>query len=178
MKHLYFRVKQLSASGVPVTLGFSSSTSSGQDQTSPEYCGRRVQERLNAGADLLKAYQDQWESMHAENEANAALASECDVQISKLRRKVEADWSHVASLQTLASQVARVAEQVGQAEELLNGLESEFSRVEVALLGLEDTLDARQMQARQEGQAREVDKHENRRKKQFEQLSSERICEC
>ena len=54
----------------------------------------------------------------------------------------------------------------------LGDLESLFGDVEISLLGLEDTIDAREMQERQLDQRFHVAMYQERRKAEFNDLSS------
>ena len=84
-----FSVKQLSTQAAPTLGGVSAAVASaaaaagvsggaaGVVSSSPEYRGRsRV--NLAAGAELLEAYQAQWERIHLANEKNARMATRED----------------------------------------------------------------------------------------------------
>ncbi len=145
---------------------------------SPVYRGRssgagRRRRLESAGADLLSHYQDEWAFLHAANEANAKAARRCDASIASLLAGAERDWRDVAALQALVAHLPRVSEQVAQVAGRLAELESSFSRAEVALLALEDAADACEMGRRREEEWRKAREYEERRKKQFAELSSE-----
>jgi hypothetical protein len=55
---------------------------------------------------------------------------------------------------------------------LTGSLESQFSDVEIALLALEDTIDARELQERQLDQRFQVALYQEKRRAEFEELSS------
>ena len=58
----------------------------------------------------------------------------------------------------------------------LGDLESLFGDVEISLLGLEDTIDAREMQEKQLDQRFQVAMYQERRKAEFNDLSSTSQC--
>ncbi len=162
----FYRVKHLSSSG-------GARASSPPPSSSPIYRGSRARARLEAGDKMLEVNQDRWEELHGANERNARMAAAADQQISRVSDKVEKDWRDLAALQLLVAQLPAVSAQLEEVSSALSTMESSLSRTEVALLALEDTIDAKEMQERQAEERAQVAAYEERRRKQFEELSSE-----
>ena len=151
-----------------------SASSAHNQQASPQYAGRGGQNRpkKRAGAKLLAIYEDEWAEIHEANEKNAKLASKCDVIIEKMHADAEKKCAECATLTMLAAQIPRLNEQLSEAMRLLGDLETSFGDVEVALLALEDTIDARQLQERQLDQRMRLAVCQEKRKAQYSALES------
>lgn len=71
----------------------------------------------------------------------------------------------------LLSQVPKVNEQIQGVLDTLGQLESLFSECEVALLGLEDTINAKELQEKQMDQRFQVALYKERRQAEYEELA-------
>ena len=92
--------------------------------------------------------------------------------ISEVNERYERQYSDVMTLQMLVAQLPRVNAQIEEVMGSLGDLESLFGDVEISLLGLEDTSDAREMQERQLDQRFQVALYQERRRAEFNDLSS------
>ena len=137
--------------------------------------------------------QNVWEELHFSNERNAKLAAKCDRKIATVHETYDKRRNDVLTLQMLVSQIPRINEQIedimttlgaffskvctnkkmliGALVQSLGHLESSFNDVEVALLALEDTIDAREMQEKQLEQRFQVAMYQEKRQSEFNQLS-------
>ena len=71
------------------------------------------------------------------------------------------------------SQIPQVTEEVEKALTVLGDVEALFSDVEISLLALEDTIDARELQEKQLEQRLKLDMHQERRKANFNEVSNQ-----
>lgn len=115
--------------------------------------------------------QNQWEELHVANEKNGKLAVKCDGIISRIHRGYEKQFQDVLTLQMLVGQIPKINAQIEDVMNSLGDLESLFGDVEIALLGLEDTLDARELQERQLDQRFQMAMYQERRNAEFEELA-------
>jgi len=152
-----------------------SSNSGRTPPSSPRYEGRRAKRPAaeDVGADLLTAWQNRWSSLHEEAEENFKEARRCAQAMLALKARTERDWAQVAALQTLASQAPAVAKQVDEISLSLAHLETSLGDVEVALIALEDTVDAQEAERRQRERARQQDEYRLRREAEFKRLSAQ-----
>lgn len=137
--------------------------------------------------------QDQWEAIHVANEANAKIAAKSDTLVQGMRARLEKQWNDVLTLQMLVSQVPTINKQIQGimqtlgASQLLKAflttkfcktvrgtvgnLESSFNDVEIALLALEDTIDARELQERQLEERFQVAMFQEQRQAEYDVIS-------
>ena len=96
----------------------------------------------------------------------------CDRVIAEVNARYERQYSDVMTLQMLVAQLPKINAQIEEIMGSLGDLESLFGDVEISLLGLEDTIDAREMQERQLDQRFQVALYQERRRAEFNELSS------
>lgn len=92
--------------------------------------------------------------------------------IAEVNERYERQYSDVMTLQMLVAQLPKINAQIEEIMGSLGDLESLFGDVEISLLGLEDTIDAREMQERQLDQRFQVALYQERRRAEFNDLSS------
>lgn len=124
---------------------------------------------LEAGSELLETWQNNWEDIHLLNEQNAKSADRCDKMIIKIKKRSEQQKSDVHTLQ---NQLPKVNQGIKEIMEKLGCLESLLGDVEISLLALEDTIDAREMQEKQLDQRFQLAMYQERRKAEFNELAS------
>lgn len=105
------------------------------------------------------------------NVKNAKLATKCDSVISGIHRGYERQFQSVMTLQMLVGQIPAINQQIESVMNSLGDLEALFGDVELALLGLEDTIDARELQERQLDQRFQMAMYQERRNAEFEELA-------
>jgi len=127
---------------------------------------------LSAGAGLLSHYQSGWRLLHARGVAAGKEAERCDRSVSRLEAEYERQRRHVGKLSSLVSGLPDINNQVQQAMITLGHLENLFMEVEVALLALEDTIDAREAQEKQLEQRFQMAIYQERRRQELEELES------
>ena len=127
---------------------------------------------MEAGAEILETWQNQWEILHLNNEHNAKSADKCDKLILKIKNKSEKQWSDISTLQTHIPQINNGIKEI---MEKLGNLESLLGDVEISLLALEDTIDAREMQEKQLDQRFQLAMYQERRKAEFNDLASKTV---
>merc|ERR1711974_20420 len=136
------------------------------DQSKPRHVQRKD---LDACADLLESWQNIWEDLHLNNEHNAKSAVRCDKMITLIRDRSQKQHDEMSILQ---SHVPRINSGVKEIMEKLGSLESFLGDVEIALLALEDTIDAREMQEKQLDQRFQLAMYQERRKAEFNELAT------
>ena len=156
-----------------------------------------------AGGGLLEAWQIKWEELHRAHEKNARKAAKCDKTITKINNAVDNQWKHIMTLQALGkyieinfyltinientclifcitppililvSQIPHLTDEIDKSIKILGAMESLFSDVEISLLALEDTIDARELQEKQSKRNFQLTMHQERTKAKFNELSSQ-----
>jgi len=124
---------------------------------------------LDAGANLLESWQNCWEELHLASERNAKVASRCDGLITTVKNRTEKQWCNVTALQ---NHVPKVNKGIQEIMEKLGCMESLLGDVEISLLALEDTIDAREMQEKQLEQRFQLAMYQERRKSEFNELAT------
>ena len=156
-----------------------------------------------AGGGLLEAWQIKWEELHRTHEKNARKAAKCDKTITKINNAVDNQWKHIMTLQALGkyieinfyltinieniclifcitppililvSQIPHLTDEIDKSIKVLGAMESLFSDVEISLLALEDTIDARELQEKQSKRNFQLTMHQEKTKAKFNELSSQ-----
>jgi len=124
---------------------------------------------LNAGGNLLETWQNCWEELHLGSERNAKAAFRCDALITTVKNRSEKQWCNVTALQ---NHVPKVNKGIQEIMERLGCMESLLGDVEISLLALEDTIDAREMQEKQLEQRFQLAMYQERRKAEFNELAN------
>jgi len=146
-------------------------TSSVKQFTPTEPCNipKPKKEDLEAGAELLETWQNNWEVIHLNNERNAKKADKCDKLIVNIKDRTLKQWNDIATLQTHIPQINNGIKDI---MDKLGSLESFIGDVEISLLALEDTIDAREMQEKQLDQRFQLAMYQERRKAEFNDLAN------
>lgn len=126
-----------------------------------------------AGGGLLEAWQIKWEELHRAHEKNARKAAKCDKTITRINNAVDNQWKHIMTLQALVSQIPHLTDEIDKSIKVLGAMESLFSDVEISLLALEDTIDARELQEKQSKRNFQLTMHQEKTKAKFNELSSQ-----
>jgi len=124
---------------------------------------------LDAGGNLLETWQNCWEELHLASERNAKAAARCDALITTVKNRSEKQWCNVTALQ---NHVPKVNKGIQEIMERLGCMESLLGDVEISLLALEDTIDAREMQEKQLEQRFQLAMYQERRKAEFNELAN------
>ena len=149
---------------------------------------------LDAGSELLETWQNHWEDLHLINERNAKIAAKCDQKISHMKKRTKQQLTAVTSIQShipkINSGIKEIMDKLGMCLaylgvhpnldvncnfcicSILGTMESLIGDVEIALLALEDTIDAREMQEKQLDQRFQLAMYQERRKAEFNELAS------
>jgi len=122
---------------------------------------------------LLEAWQAKWEELHQGHERNARKAAKCDKTITKINQRFDKEWKNIMILQSLVSQIPQVTQEIENALKILGEMESVFSDVEISLLALEDTIDARELQENQLEYRYQLAMHQEKSKVKFNELSNQ-----
>ena len=119
-------------------------------------------------------YQECWRLIHERNSAGGREAVRCDRTASLLQAEYERQQSQVCSLSRscLLSCLPVINSEVQQVMLTLGKLENLVVEVEVALLALEDTIDAREAQEKQLEQRFQIAIYQERRKQELEELEA------
>ena len=89
-----------------------------------------------------------------------------------MHAEYEKQWRHVAMLSNLMGQVPKINDEIEGVMRTLGELENLFMEVEVSLLALEDTMDAREAQEKQLEQRFQLAIYQERRRQELEELES------
>jgi len=127
---------------------------------------------LSAGAEVLTHFQDGWRRIHEGAEQVARQADRADREVSRVHAEYEKQWRHVAMLSNLMGQLPKINNEIEGVMQTLGELENLFMEVEVSLLALEDTMDAREAQEKQLEQRFQLAIYQERRRQELEELES------
>jgi len=106
--------------------------------------------KVRAGSEILDHWQTCWEQIHKANEKNIKKANRCEKLISEVKAKTCDQWSNVMTLQGLVgSHVPLIANELQTAMSRLGEMESIFEEVEVSLMALEESVEAREAHEKQ-----------------------------
>jgi len=127
---------------------------------------------LSAGAEVLAHFQDGWRRIHEGAEQVARQADRADREVSRVHAEYEKQWRHVAMLSNLMGQIPKINQDIEGVMKTLGELENLFMEVELSLLALEDTMDARDAQEKQLEQRFQLAIYQERRRQELEELES------
>lgn len=153
-------------------LSFQEEISSSVKQFAPsdQYSGTQPTRcQLDAGSELLETWQNHWEELHLINERNAKTAAKCDQKITHLKKRTQKQLNGVVAIQ---NHIPKINYGIKEIMNQLGTLESLIGDVEIALLALEDTIDAREMQEKQLDQRFQLAMYQERRKAEFNELAN------
>ena len=118
--------------------------------------------------------QECWRQIHERNVVGGREAGRCDRTVTLLQAEYERQHRQVSSLSVscLLSCLPVINTQVQEVMVTLGKLENLVVEVEVALLALEDTIDAREAQEKQLEQRFQIAIYQERRKQELEELEA------
>lgn len=131
-----------------------------------------VESDLCAGSAVLTHYQSSWREIHSRGVAAGKEAERCDRAVARIQAEYERQVRHVGALSSLVTSLPDINNNVQQVMLTLGHLENLFMEVEVALLALEDTIDAREAQEKQLEQRFQMAIYQERRRQEIEELES------
>jgi len=143
-----------------------------KSQFGSETEGEQREVALSAGADVLTHFQDGWRRIHEGAEQVTRQADRADREVSRVHAEYEKQWRHVAMLSSLMGQLPTINKEIEGVMRTLGELENLFMEVEVSLLALEDTIDAREAQEKQLEQRFQLAIYQERRRQELEELES------
>jgi len=126
----------------------------------------------NAGNKILTYYQNVWKHLHDNAEEVAKHADVTDREVSRVAAEYDRQWRHVSRMSSLVSTLPDINVQIQGVMNTLGQLENLFMEVEVALLALEDTIDARDAQEKQLEHRFQMAIYQERRRQELEELES------
>lgn len=103
----------------------------------------------NAGADILRRFQLEWNELHELSEENAEKASEADKLISSIYEKLEKEWNNVICLNTTLAYIPKINGAIQDLMDQIGTLQELFEEVETALYKLEDLNEMLDLQGKQ-----------------------------
>ena len=115
---------------------------------------------------------DGWRRIHEGAEQVGRQADRADREVSRVHAEYEKQWRHVAMLSNLMAQLPKINNQIEGVMQTLGELENLFMEVEVSLLALEDTMDAREAQEKQLEQRFQLAIYQERRRQELEELET------
>lgn len=103
----------------------------------------------NAGADILRKYQLEWNELHELAEENAEKASDADKLISKIHEKLETEWNNITCLNSTLADIPKINAAIQDLMDQIGTLQELFEDVESALYQLEDLNEMLDLQNKQ-----------------------------
>eukprot|EP00092_Neocalanus_flemingeri_P019469 GFUD01021092.1.p1 GENE.GFUD01021092.1~~GFUD01021092.1.p1 ORF type:complete len:315 (-),score=63.49 GFUD01021092.1:1525-2469(-) len=143
-----------------------------KSQFGSETEGEQKEAVLGAGAEVLAHFQDGWRRIHEGAEQVSRQADRADREVSRVHAEYEKQWRHVAMLSSLMGQLPTINNEIEGVMRTLGELENLFMEVEVSLLALEDTMDAREAQEKQLEQRFQLAIYQERRRQELEEFES------
>ena len=120
----------------------------------------------------LFCVQAAWRCLHDRAELVARCADSADREVARVAAEYERQRRHVTRVSGLLAALPEVNQQVQAVMSSLGQLENLFMEVEVALLALEDTIDARDAQEKQLEQRFQLAIYQERRRQELEELEA------
>ena len=150
--------------------GLGDSFSSGLNDGDPGLRSVAVPCDQGAGAELLLHWQAGWRRLHEGAEQAAREADRADREVTAMYAEYDRQWKHVSQLSSLVVQLPELNKEVEGVMSCLGQIESSCQEVEVALLALEDTIDAREAQESQLESRFQLALEQERRRQELEEL--------
>lgn len=127
-----------------------------------------------AGGEVLAHWEEGWSRLHEGAEQVARQADRTDREVGRVHAEYEKQWRHVSLLSSLVrSTLPDIHRDVVGVMRDLAELESLFMEVELSLLALEDTIDAREAQEKQLEQRFQMALHQERRRQELEEFEQQ-----
>lgn len=123
-----------------------------------------------AGAGLLLHWQAGWRRIHEGAEQAAREADRAGREVAGMYGEYDRQWKQVAQMSSLVVQLPELNKEVEGIMACLGHLEATCQEVELALLALEDTIDAREAQERQLESRFQLALEQERRRQELEEL--------
>ncbi|RWS14544.1 dysbindin-like protein [Dinothrombium tinctorium] len=130
---------------------------------------KKVKVDLNAGAELLHHYQQHWENLHKQSEANAKIAEEVASVIDRINESVMRKNAIINEFISLVSSIPSMHESVGNVVDDLKQLEKNILLVEQRLTELEEAKQDEAFKKMNMNQAYEVALYREKKSAQFEE---------
>ena len=127
---------------------------------------------LRAGSKILSHYQAVWRALHDNAELVARKADTADRDVRRVAAEYDRQWRHVSRMTGLVVTIPEINTQIRGVMDSLGQLENLFMEVEVALLALEDTIDARDAQEKQLEQRFQLAIYQERRRQELDELEA------
>ena len=127
---------------------------------------------LHAGSKILSHYQAAWRALHDNAEIVAKKADTADRDVRRVAAEYDRQWRHVSRMTGLVLTIPEINSQIRGVMDSLGQLENLFMEVEVALLALEDTIDARDAQEKQLEQRFQLAIYQERRRQELDELEA------
>ena len=127
---------------------------------------------LRAGSKILSHYQTAWRALHDNAELVARKADTADRDVRRVAAEYDRQWRHVSRMTGLVLTIPEINSQIRGVMDSLGQLENLFMEVEVALLALEDTIDARDAQEKQLEQRFQLAIYQERRRQELDELEA------
>ena len=121
---------------------------------------------------FINHLKDGWRRIHEGAEQVSRQADRADREVSRVHAEYEKQWRHVAMISNLMGQLPTINKDIEGVMRTLGELENLFMEVEVSLLALEDTIDAREAQEKQLEQRFQLAIYQERRRQELEELES------
>lgn len=127
---------------------------------------------LHAGSKIVTHFQAATRALHHNGELVARLADTADREVRRVEAEYDRQWRHVSRITGLIVNIPEINTQIRGVMNTLGELENLFMEVEVALLALEDTIDARDAQEKQLEQRFQLALYQERRRQELEELEA------
>lgn len=127
---------------------------------------------LRAGSKILSHYQSAWRALHDNADLVARKADNADRDVRRVAAEYDRQWRHVSRMTGLVVTIPEINTQIRGVMDSLGQLENLFMEVEVALLALEDTIDARDAQEKQLEQRFQLAIYQERRRQELDELEA------
>ncbi|KAB0805535.1 hypothetical protein PPYR_02523 [Photinus pyralis] len=128
---------------------------------------------LNAGADILTHYQDQWADIHSLNEENASSAAKLAAEINLLHTKTSVDYTNVVEITHLLNATPTINKSMETCCEQIKHLHTSFQNVEKGILDLEDLIERIELERRKVEHKYQLALYKEKKMAHFEKVRTE-----
>ncbi|XP_033754569.1 dysbindin protein homolog [Pecten maximus] len=128
---------------------------------------------VDAGADLLDRYQNNWRELHQDAEQNATLAENVDSQITQLFVTIDRQAEMLGQLHTTVADLPVILNKLQELTDVLASLDEEYENVEVALIRLEDMCEEQELAQAKVYDAQKLSTYTHRKSEDLQKIKVE-----
>ncbi|KAG5897134.1 hypothetical protein JTB14_025087 [Gonioctena quinquepunctata] len=132
---------------------------------------KKAEINLNAGAEILQHFQNQWEELHKINEENAKNAEKAAHEIERISAKINANKTNLELIEHIFTN-SKLADNISRCLNAINDLYRSSEKIEHDLIKLETLMDEGDFQRLQRQHKYHLDQYQIRKEESLETFKS------